>query len=86
MPGFGSDNPLFDAILLEVFQKQGVRQIITILHRQGSYNTGPSETPKTPQNPRFAKKGIFGKTRKIPGFHRDILRARNAGWGLFWRF
>ena len=27
-----SDNPLFDAFLLEVFAKQGVRQMITILH------------------------------------------------------
>jgi hypothetical protein len=28
-------------------------------------------TQKTPQNARFAKTGIFGKTRKTPGFHRS---------------
>ena len=31
-PRLGSDDPLFDAILLEVFTKQGVREIFTDLH------------------------------------------------------
>ena len=29
------------------------------------------ETPKTPYNARFVKRGISEKPRKMPGFHRD---------------